>query len=105
MMWPSVFRALTLSFNIPIMEVLGLLLLKEAWWQAAVVLPLFAINAALSQSIDKRFRDLFRAPSVVNANDKDRLLRKAKKTIKHVWSDKDEQFYYPSFFNHWRTKM
>ena len=104
-MWPEVFRALTLSFNIPIIEVIGLLMLKEAWYCAGFVAPLIIINATISHSINKRFYNLFKAASVVMANDKDRLLKKANKTPKDLWNEKDENFYYPRFFNHWGTKM
>ena len=100
MMWPRVFRALTLSFQIPIIETIGLLILKEAWYQAIACGPLIVITPVISRFVDKKFETLFDAASVVRANDKDRLLSKANKQLAQVWNKKDERYYYPSFFNH-----
>eukprot|EP01084_Bolivina_argentea_P165112 286910_1 len=83
--WPLVFGRLRFGFMISIFTLIGYMALKQAYIEAALLLPLAGFVWYFSGNINLKFRQVFRAPSLTSSRDKDaqitKLINKGKENI------------------------
>jgi len=70
-LWPLVFGRIRIALMLSIVTMIGLMALKTAYVEAAILIPLMFIVWFLSGAITLRFRPIFRSPSITSASGKD----------------------------------
>lgn len=95
-LWPLVFGRIRIALMLAIVTMLGLMALKTAYIEAALLIPLMFIVWFVSGAITLRFRPIFRSPSISSATEKDtqinRVINKSNDNVNGVqqFGDKED---------------
>merc|ERR1719320_1806587 len=68
--WPAAFGKIRIALMLSIITMIGLMILKTAYIEAAILLPLVFIVWFFTGAISQRFHPIFRSPSISSATEK-----------------------------------